>query len=75
MEKTGLTSADGELLADGNCVIEGLSKQKLRNIRRKQFFSFFEGFFDRNNNESAKLKNFNMSFTDEEKKRMLKRYF
>ena len=27
----------------------GMSKLKLRNIRRKQFFTFLEGFFDENN--------------------------
>ena len=34
---------------------EGLSKKKMREIRRKQFFSFFEGFFDKYSNDHYKL--------------------
>ena len=30
---------------------EGLSKKKMREIRRKQFFAFFEGFFEKYGND------------------------
>lgn len=56
-------------------VNEGLSKGKMRSIRRKQFFSFFEGFFDKHNKDSLKMKSANLSFTDEEKAVLLKKYF
>mmetsp|Transcript_11186 Transcript_11186/g.14142 ORF Transcript_11186/g.14142 Transcript_11186/m.14142 type:complete len:109 (+) Transcript_11186:223-549(+) len=58
---------------DGNVIVPklfedaGLSKSKLRNIRRKQFFAFLEGFFEKHNYDSIKLRNFNMTFEDEEK--------
>lgn len=44
--------------------IDGLSKQKMRQIRRKQFFSFFEGFFDRNPNNSLKMQTHGISFSE-----------
>ncbi len=39
---------------------DGLSKRKMRQIRRKQFFGFFEGFFEKHNKESLKLKAFDL---------------
>ena len=47
----------------------------MRHIRRKQFFAFFEGFFERHTNESTKLKTHEIQFSEEEKQKMLKRYF
>ena len=54
---------------------EGLSKGKMRSIRRKQFFAFFEGFFDTHNKDSLKMKSANLSFSEEEKAGLLKKYF
>lgn len=50
---------------------EGLSKKKMREIRRKQFFSFFEGFFDKYGNDHEKLQTFKLSFNEQEKVEML----
>lgn len=47
----------------------------MRQIRRKQFFSFFEGFFERNPNNSLKLQTHGISFSEEEKADLLKNYF
>lgn len=54
---------------------EGLSKQKMRQIRRKQFFTFFEGFFDKYPNDSLKLRNLRFQFSKQEKVDLLKKYF
>ena len=54
---------------------EGVSKKKMRQIRRKQFFAFFEGFFDKYPNESLKLRNLRWTFSKEEKVSLLKDYF
>ena len=42
-------------LKDEGFTNEGLSKRKMREIRRKQFFAFFEGFFDKYGNDHQKL--------------------
>lgn len=47
----------------------------MRQIRRKQFFAFFEGFFDKNPNHSEKMKAKNMNFTEQEKLDLLRKYF
>ena len=54
---------------------EGLSKKKMRQIRRKQFYAFFEGFFDKHTNDSIKLKTMQMEFGEEEKTAILAKYF
>ena len=43
----------------------------MREIRRKQFFSFFEGFFDKHANDSVKMRHLNFEFTDKEKADLL----
>lgn len=55
--------------------MDSISKKKMRQIRRKQFFSFFEGFFERNPNNSLKLQTHGISFSEEEKADLLKNYF
>ena len=58
-------------LKEGGYMNEGLSKKKMREIRRKQFFSFFEGFFDKYGNDHEKLQTFKLSFNEQEKVEML----
>ena len=52
-----------------------MTKQKLRSIRRKQFLTFLDGFFDKNNLDSIKLKNYNIEFNEGEKDNLVKYYF
>lgn len=67
--------------ADGNIIMprlfeqQGLSKQKLRQIRRKQFFAFLEGFFEKHNYDSLKLKTLGITYDEDEKQELLKKYF
>ena len=67
--------------SDGNIIMprlfeqQGLSKQKLRQIRRKQFFAFLEGFFEKHNYDSLKLKTLGITYEEDEKQELLKKYF
>ena len=47
----------------------------MRQIRRKQFLAFFEGFFEKHNKDSLKLKAANLTFSDDEKAQLFKKYF
>jgi len=53
----------------------GLTERFMRDIRRKQFFAFFEGFFDVHNQDTLKMKVHNLNFTADEKQALLKQYF
>ena len=47
----------------------------MRQIRRKQFYAFFEGFFDKHTNDSLKLKTMKIEFSEQDKKDLLAKYF
>ena len=54
---------------------EKSTKRKMRSARRKQFFTFLEGFFEKSNLESIKLQNHNIEFNEDEKEYLIKYYF
>ncbi|CDW86371.1 UNKNOWN [Stylonychia lemnae] len=53
---------------------QGLDKEKIKEIRRRQFFNFFADFYDKYE-RGAFGKDLSYHFSDEEKEKNLKRYF
>lgn len=54
---------------------EKMNKERIKELRRKQFFSFFADFFDKLE-QGSMLKNLRgTNFTDEEKEEWIKTYF
>lgn len=51
-----------------------ISSDKIKEIRRRQFFNFFADFYDKYENGGFG-KDLNYTFTDEEKEQNLKKYF
>ena len=52
-----------------------MTKKQMRDVKRKTFMSFFEGFFDKYPNESMKMRNLDFDFTDPEKNELVEKYF